>query len=446
MKSAESIARRCLKFFLVSFFIYLFLEGVLRKWVLPGVPGIILYALKYLLLIIITIIYCSNRSKFAVRQTTQSRSIKEALGIYILILIFSGATMGMYYNGPIVTGITFLQYASPIILIYAIPAVIRNYRNISSIIKVFLIIAMCVLVLACVQYFSPPLSPINKYAEELKTGMAMVGNAVRISSVFSYLTPLGDFCILSGTMMLSLLLTRLNSKWSRLIVLTVLIMSVVVAFMNGGRTVVILLMASLLFILLRESIVNRRFSVMAGAIAVLFIAVYFYNSYGITAVDNFIDRANSANDTDTRISRMVDYGRMTDDAGIFGYGIGIANLSVQSMLTTRPGIDFEEEIGRVVLEFGYLGFILVSIFRFYVWLKMLLIVRCIRNRKIKMLSWATLIIITPMTFYLQLCLYNWFAYMLYFTMIGFNLALSNIDLNYSILPKNRRGNGCFFLN
>lgn len=32
-----------------------------------------------------------------------------------------------------------------------------------------------------------------------------------------------------------------------------------------------------------------------------------------------------------------------------------------------------------------------------------------------------------MSFYVQLCLYNWFAYMMYFTMIGLNIAIDQID-------------------
>ena len=49
------------------------------------------------------------------------------------------------------------------------------------------------------------------------------------------------------------------------------------------------------------------------------------------------------------------------------------------------------------------------------------------NQYLAVLSWATTIIILPMTFYVQLCLYNWFAYMMYFTMIGLNITINQID-------------------
>ena len=41
---------KAMKFFLIAFFVYIFLEGVLRKWVLPAGAGMIMYALKYGLL------------------------------------------------------------------------------------------------------------------------------------------------------------------------------------------------------------------------------------------------------------------------------------------------------------------------------------------------------------------------------------------------------------
>lgn len=118
---------------------------------------------------------------------------------------------------------------------------------------------------------------------------------------------------------------------------------------------------------------------------------------------------------------------MTNYAGWFGYGIGIANLSVQNMLTTKSELGFEEEIGRIVIEFGIIGFIIISFIKLYIWSQMLKMSRNIFDKKLSLLSWSTLIVITPMTFYIQLCLYNWFAYIIYFSMIGFNIALSNID-------------------
>lgn len=43
------------------FFLYLFLEGVLRKWIIPGAPGTLLYSIKYLLLITIAFFYLLQR-------------------------------------------------------------------------------------------------------------------------------------------------------------------------------------------------------------------------------------------------------------------------------------------------------------------------------------------------------------------------------------------------
>ena len=39
------------------------------------------------------------------------------------------------------------------------------------------------------------------------------------------------------------------------------------------------------------------------------------------------------------------------------------------------------------------------------------------------ISLSTIIGITMMTFYLQLCIYNWFTYLFYFILIGINLSI-----------------------
>lgn len=419
--------RKYIRTLTIIFYLYLFAEGVLRKWIMPSVPGVFLYSIKYIFLILLSLSYLRHRNYIVNAGTVEAYKIQSGISIYLICIIISAVIFTVLYNGPIVASITLIQYVSPIILIYILPFLIIDKQSLRSIEKIFLIITICVLILGFIQYFSSPYAPINRYAVELKNGIAKVGEAARICSVFSYITPLGDFCILAGTFLLSLAIIPHKTIRSNMVLTSVLILTIVVAFMTGSRSVIILLFSSLIFVIFKESFVNGNFKLLGAVVFIGFCICFYYSNVGILAIDNFIERASSANDTNVRITKLIDYNRMTNYAGWFGYGIGIANLSVQNMLTTKSELGFEEEIGRIVIEFGIIGFIIISFIKLYIWSQMLKMSRNIFDKKLSLLSWSTLIVITPMTFYIQLCLYNWFAYIIYFSMIGFNIALSNID-------------------
>lgn len=409
---------------LVLFFIYLFLEGVLRKWVIPGVSGTLLYSIKYLLLITISLFYLLQRHKGLEKISTP---FDKAYTIYSFMVGFSAICITFLVNGYIVGGITIIQYLSPIILIYVIPVCIDGKQRLNQFVIGGAVIAFIVLILAIIQYASPPYAYINKYAMDMKNGIAMVGGATRVCSVFSYITPLGDFCIITLVFTTLLLSLKWDStiKW---IVTTLFILALLGSFMTGSRSVVILSFLVIIGASIYEWIYRRNPKLILGFILIIGCAYIYYDIYGIAAVDNFIFRATSSSyDVDTRITRMFDISRMFDYAGAFGNGVGIANMSVQSFLVHPSLVDWEEEIGRIMIELGFLGFLIVTAIRLYTLVFMFRISRSIENQYLAVLSWATTIIILPMSFYVQLCLYNWFSYMMYFTMIGLNIAINQID-------------------
>ena len=207
------------------------------------------------------------------------------------------------------------------------------------------------------------------------------------------------------------------------------ILALLGSFMTGSRSVVLLGFLVVIGTSVYKWIFQKNTKLILGIILIVCCAYIYYDIYGITAIDNFIFRATSSSyDVDTRITRTFDISRMFDYAGAFGNGVGIANMSVQSFLIQPSLVDWEEEIGRVMIEFGFLGFLIVTAIRLYTLTYMFRISRSIGNQYLAVLSWATTIIILPMSFYVQLCLYNWFAYMMYFTMIGLNIAINQIDV------------------
>ena len=113
---------------LIVFFLYLFLEGVLRKWIIPGAPGTLLYSIKYLLLITIAFFYLLQRHNGLEKIPTP---FDRTYTIYGFMVIFSAIGITFLINGCIVGGITIVQYLSPIILIYAIPACIDSKQRLN---------------------------------------------------------------------------------------------------------------------------------------------------------------------------------------------------------------------------------------------------------------------------------------------------------------------------
>ncbi len=419
---------------IVLFFIYIFLEGVLRKWIVPEVSSSALYSIKYVLLILISISYFFQRYNGLNKIST---SFDNALWIYCLIVIMSAICVTLPVNGYIVGGITVVQYLSPLIIIYALPLCIRGKRQLNRFVAGGAIIALVVLCLAVVQYASPPDAYVNKYAtlpyehahfgEEIENNVAMVGNAARVCSVFSYIAPLGDFCILIivfSTFLLSLELDS-KTKWG---ITALLILSLLGALMTGSRTVVILAVVDVVGISIYQWIHKRNPKLIWSVVLITSGMLIYHKLYGIEAINNFISRVNAASyDVDGRVTRLFDITRMFNYAGAFGNGVGIANNSVQPFLTRHSLVGWEEEIGRIMIEFGFYGFIAITFIRLFILLQMFKISRLIENPYLSALSLATTIVIVPMSFYVQLCLYNWFAYIVYFTMIGLNISISLIN-------------------
>jgi len=417
---------RCQNFLICAFYIIIFLEGVLRKWVFPEIPGFILYTIKYILLLCIAFCYFFSRSR-GLKSIYSYTSISKAYLLYVCIVVLSVVCVTFLSNGLIVGIITMIQYIAPIILIFVLPQLICNKYRLQSFIKASIIIAYVILILAIVQYASPPTAYINKYATEMENGIAQVGDAARVCSVFSYITPFGDSCIVIVTFTMFLLSVWLNNKW-KTVVMTLFIGGILGSFMTGSRSVVIIVGSIVFLFAIYEFFLKGNYKFFLSLLLVSVVFFMFYEIHGISAVDNFIDRVqDSSHDVNTRITRTFDISRMFNYSGAFGRGAGIANSSVQGLLTQHSLVDWEEEIGRVMIEFGFVGFLFITGIRWFTLIKMVKISRKVNTPYLSSLSWASTVVIIPMSFYIQMCLYNWFAYIVYFTMLGLNISIYQID-------------------
>lgn len=406
----------------ILFLLSLFLEGVVRKWIMPSLPSMIAFAIKYILLLIIA--FYLNREKHNILPDRVSKLFKY----YIIIITFWAFIVGMFYNGPIVASIATVQYCAPIAIAYSIPYLYYNQNQLNSFLKLLAIIAIPVFIIAFIQYFSPPTALINRYGVEESKYIAMVGSNVRVTSVFSYITPFGDCCIFLCVFSLCLIIRLKEYKGIvQFLILLLFVFSIIGGFMSGARMVVGLIgIYTLLISLILTREGNFKFIGLIGLIVITFLYLYF--EYGFEFVDNFLYRVDSASDdTGGRIGKMLSYEKMFGYGGFLGFGAGFTSNALQPLLSFKSPVYFEEELGRIILEFGAFGGIAIIIIRLLLLKYVYENYKSTENLKLKNISLACLLAITPMSIFLQLCLYNWFSYMCYYIFIGISFAVKNMD-------------------
>lgn len=409
----------------VLFFISLFTEGIIRKWIMPSFPSMAAFTVKYLLLLILA--FYLNRKK-VVRLLPANISI--IFQLYTLIVVFWAFVVGMFYNGPLVAIVATIQYCAPIVIVYAIVYIVQDRVSLNRLLKLMAIIAIPVFIIAFIQYFSPANAAINRYGVEDYKYIAMVGNSVRVTSVFSYISPFGDCCIFLCAFSLCLITSfQYYNKRVQYFIIMLFIFAVVGGFMSGARMVVGLIGFNTLIIALyfvRKG--NFKFIALIGFIFLVFIFLYF--EYNLTFVDNFLQRINAASDdTGGRVGKMLDFKKMYGYAGLLGFGSGFTSNALQPLLSFKSPVYFEEELGRIVLDFGAIGAIAMIAIRILILKNVYTCYSIIKDRQLKSISLACVLVIIPMSVFLQLCLFNWFAYMCYYIFIGINLAIANIEFS-----------------
>ena len=92
---------KAMKFFLIAFFVYIFLEGVLRKWIFPNQAGMFFYAVKYVLLGAVYLTYLTLPHSI---KAGKILGIKYAVTIYIFLVI-------VYYSSILLTNSSNFLYS-----------------------------------------------------------------------------------------------------------------------------------------------------------------------------------------------------------------------------------------------------------------------------------------------------------------------------------------------
>lgn len=352
--------------------VLLILEGALRKWVFPGSQDLVYFA-KDILLLGVYAGYLRDRARL--------RDRPPALPFFYGTLVLS-AILGLFqiFNPRLpnllvgVFGFKAYFFYAP--LFFVLPAAFRSDAELTRFLRRYALLAIPVGLLATAQFFSPSSSRLNAYArtnEELGY-IATFGSSefVRVTATFSFITGYTSYLVATSILLLGLLGAWRWRLSGNLLLILALGMTGLGMLMTGSRGPILIL--ALLFPLywwlgvLREKGGGATFGRLILGVSLV---AAFLAWVGGDALGAFYGRAQGIEDVPGRIASPVTAPlHMLPHTGLFGYGIGSTHQTAAGLTPGIPpyswlqGLVIEAESGRVMVELGPIGFVLVYLLRF----------------------------------------------------------------------------------
>ena len=353
---------------LMLFLVLLTYDGVLRKWVGGGLQASMFIVKDVLLLGMF------GMAVIAVRESQHSfvipRSVKVMVFLYaiwVFIQCFNPRLPNMAVG--IWGAKSHLLYASLMVLV---PLAFRDLQQLlAAMVRVFPWIAIPVCGIAMAQVYAPADSFLNTQLGDDLEGIAYFGDAglVRVSGTFSYLSGMAAFIQVVCLVGFALYLGG-GKSWLMLVSLGFVAMALPT---SGSRSVIAIVgvgVAVMMAGALLQGLLQFR---VAFRMIVLFAALVALNYYTQVAVwEALYERyEGSKEEGQGRLFiGILDVARYIEISGATGFGSGAANIGAIGLTPgIRPyswlpaGIGFEEELGRIVLELGWIGFALSMSFR-----------------------------------------------------------------------------------
>jgi hypothetical protein len=422
---------------LIIFYLYIIVEGALRKWLLPGLATP-LFFLKYVMAILLTVFFIINKNKVSLRDYPFIGFFFFFL-FYCLLEIFN-LKAAKSIMAPLV-GI--MLYFSFSILIFIIPLSIKKKEDIQKVLKVLNWILVPIFILGIIQYFSPPFSYINKYVNDDMI-IAKVGNRARITTTFSYLAtyaPFLGYCILLiFFQLLQIKSVNIKSIW----VIVLFMFAITNAFMTGSRGVVFMSVLQIMTIFFIHTVTSNSGKMAKSFInACLFLVLSYIvislNSSSAEAFDNFMKRVERGNDIAGRVESAFNPFKFLDESGLMGFGIGTTyqgNIRFVDR-SILPGY-FEKESERIMLEIGIIGFIILFVFRLSVFIYSLKTFFNTRDAELKLLVLILLVIQIPEVLVFNQTTFNYMANIVYWTSIGMLVSINRISVSEKAAKEDHR--------
>lgn len=355
----------------LAFFVYIVLEGALRKWVWPEFSNE-LFALKDIILGFAFVAWLGSRD--SVRVALQPGEI-ALWGAWLLLTVGYAASGGFSVQSLI--GLRY--YLAPLPLLYLVPAVLRDMRDLDRLAARYLWITLAIAALGTYQYLSPVDSAINQYAWRSELGGAVAGFGLRedsllgisgdrprITGSFSYISPYAAF--LQALWFIAwVMLLQSTRRRERLFAAVALVAILVNIAMTGSRAPLLL---SLIVAVPFAVTVFRTFTGFWYQLGVLacFLAIPYLSMTLLVEPFQFIlERDQSAGDAPERIlgSFLTPLATFNDMQAL-GEGIGssfwgFAELGRVTGTESSFAEVFHDRIGIELGVFGYALTLLIKV-------------------------------------------------------------------------------------
>lgn len=418
----------------IVFFIYVVLQGALRKWYFPSL-GTPLYLFQYALLYYF---YFTMQGK---RTDSQSKFVPAFQGLLILYVVYGFLEM-LNTSGTdnyIVQVYGFLMHFSFVPLVYYMSKVMVDEETLQKYLTWMAYLLLPVFFLGISQYFSPRNAFINRYATDQEDGtyeVVVTGGRVRIAGTFSYLATYASFLcfilhlLFYGTI-ISLIKRKLN--WYFAVAYGMGIMNI---FMTGSRGPTVYYGASeAITLVVLVSSGQAKFLKNIIPLGLMFIIGYYSlqaTDAGSSSIGSFFDRFNGLNDIDSRLDDTFAPFKHAEMCGPVGYGVGTGQFPMAPYLTNRwqmPGY-WEEEGERIVLELGVIGYFIVMALRFFVAYSCYRLFKRIRKLEYKILAVQMTAYQLPFLLNLQTNIFNYVDGIFYWMAVGLVYFAYVMDKKY----------------
>lgn len=371
-----------------AFAILIVLQGAFRKWWLPSLSTPLYVAKDIALLGALTLFATHGRLRlpFPIRRT----ALPWVWGLFALTVI----AQCFNFNFPSLLGsaVGARGYLLYMVLLILMPAAMEHVQRPERWVTVVSLgVVIPVLTLGIYQYYQPTTAWINQYVSEDQT-LAAVGGRPRIVGTFSYIGGMAAFLTFSIFWGLAMTLTGFlrDHRLYKALGACVLLLALIVAPMNGSRSVVLGALVPLPFTFYALLKGRRGSKAVVGLSLLVLVGGYAIGQSGWASEgwSTLEQRATTASDRDTRITTMLtDPIRKVPVGGLFGYGTGSTHQGAGALapggVIQIPGVYYEGEFGRVIIELGVIGgglyFLLKVMIAWFAW-------RALRRAKT---SWHT---------------------------------------------------------
>ncbi len=338
--------------------LYTILAGAVRKWILLGGPVSNTLLLGHILLPwIYYFLAAGSRKKYGPVM---------ALFAGVLILMAANPLNQTVYHG--IFGV-FLHLGFLLIGFHYLEN--REYYCWDRLYGLLMLVFLVEISLGVVQYSLPRTNFINRYATEGATSIAYVGERARVTGTFSYVAGFSSWLFFVNLWIWSLALRKASIRFVTMLTGLAILASLI----SGARAA---LGFTLVFALLMYGNVLRRIS-QARVLAIVLLAVlagsviFQQSAFLHEAWDNFYSRIEDGI-RDQEFGRRT-YGVLTEvinyhgDHALLGSGLGgtyqgARLLWGESYFIQQYG-GYEEEPERIVLEGGFVLFLLRTAFLLY---------------------------------------------------------------------------------